>query len=139
MSTLDRLMERRREAESARVECCHTVATQPACLLVSTAAGESWVFPWSQLAAAQLTPSADRDELRLTFVTHEVALRGLRLWLLRDLVAALQLATVRPAPAKFSRAAADQPFVEAVTVRPNSSRTAGESAAQSSPKPDLPE
>lgn len=139
MSTLDRLLERRRGAEPSRAECCHTIDPQPASLVVTTPIGESWVFPWTQLASARLIPGTERDELRLTFTTHEVILRGLRLTVIRDLVAAIQLATVRPAPAKFSRAAADQPFIDAIAVRANTGRADGESVAASSPEPDLPE
>lgn len=126
MSTLDQLLERRRAAES-RGECCHSVDPQPACLLVATPTGESWVFPWSHLTSARLSHNGDRDELCLVFTSHEVTLRGLHLTLLRDLVATVRLATIRPAPTKYSRAAVDQPFIDAVTVRPLT-RAAGDSA-----------
>lgn len=118
MSTLDRLLERRRTNEPARPECCHSIDAQPACLTVEMPAGESWVFPWAHLTSARLTRPDDRDELRLVFTSHEVTLRGLNLAALRDLVATVRLATICPAPTKYARAAADQPFIDAVAVRP---------------------
>lgn len=117
MSTLDRLLERRRGNESPRAECCHSLDAEPSSLVVETPGGESWVFPWAHLTSACLSRSGDRDEMRLTFTSHEVTLRGLHLAALRDLVATVRLATIRPAPTKFARAAADQPFIDVVTVR----------------------
>ena len=125
MSSLDQLLERRRASAAAQGECCHTVDPQPSCLIVATPTGESWVFPWSHLASARLSQTA--DELRLVFTTHEVTLRGLRLGPLRDLVATVRLATVRAAPAKHQRAT-DEPYIDGVTVQPTAGRVSGESA-----------
>ena len=138
MSTLDRLLEKRPTADGTRSACCHSVDPQPSCLLVDTPTGESWVFPWSHLAFARLSHAAGRDELCLTFSTHEVTLRGQHLTALRDLVASVQLATVRPAPAKYARAAPEQPFIDGVTVRSNSGPP-GDSVRASGHPPRCPE
>lgn len=114
MSSLSQLLERRRAAEGAGTECHHMEA-QPACLIVTTGTGESWIFPWSQLAAAHCTCTADRETLKLVFGSHEVRVTGANLAPLRELVAGLQLARIRPAPGKF-RKSETEPFLESIHV-----------------------
>lgn len=126
MSTLNQLLERRRAAES-RSESCHSIEPQPPCLAITATTGEDWVFPWSQLVSARLTHQTDRNELCLAFTSHEVTVRGLHLSELRNAVTTLRLAALRPAPTKYSRAAADQPFIETITVQAQA--RAGEQSA----------
>jgi len=128
MSALNQLLERRKAAETPTAQPCHTVDAQPACLLVTAPAGESWVFPWHHLTSARLATVDDRDELQLVFTSHEVTLRGLNLTPLRDLVATVRLATIRPAPTKYTKAAGDEPFIDSVRVTPHAPRAAAESA-----------
>ena len=127
MSTLNQLIERRRASDATPPQACHSIDAQPACLIVATPGGESWVFPWSHLAAAHLRPTEARDELRLVFTHYEVLLRGLHLGPLRDLVATLRLAAVRPAPTKYTKNAGDEPFIESVTISPLAMKSARES------------
>lgn len=117
MSSLSQILERRRAAEGAATEC-HNMEAQPACLIVTTGAGESWIFPWTQLAAAHFTHSPDRETLKLVFASYEVRVAGSNLTAIRDLVAALQLARIRPAPNKFRRTDTE-PFLESIHVAPH--------------------
>lgn len=118
MSSLREMLESRRAAESAPSHTCHGIEAEPACLIVTTNAGESWVFPWTHLAAAHLAKDRDREKLRLIFTTHEVQLDGVNLTALRDLAAKLQLVRVRPASRKYRTSADTEPFLESITVVP---------------------
>lgn len=125
MSSLNELLERRRAATAVPSHKCHGVEAQPSCLLVTTGTGETWVFPWCQLAVAHHAKTGEREQLRLVFTGHEVRLVGLNLTALRDLVAALQLARVNPAPDKYRPAADTEPFLEAIHVTPHERSIAG--------------
>lgn len=114
MSSLSQMLERRRAAEGAET-ACHNMEAQPACLIATTGTGESWIFPWTQLAAAHFTRTAERETLKLVFAYYEVRVTGSNLAALRDLVAALQLARIRPAPSKFRRNDTE-PFLESIHV-----------------------
>lgn len=118
MSSLQQLIDRRRAAHVvSSAQSCHTKESQPACLVVATAGGETWVFPWAQLAVAHYAATDQRESLTLVFTSHEVRLVGVNLGALRDLVASLQLARVQPAPSKYEKTDAE-PFCESVQVRP---------------------
>ena len=117
MSSLSQMLERRRAADGAGTEC-HNMEAQPACLIATTGAGESWIFPWTQLAAAHFTRTADRETLTLVFASYEVRVTGSNLAAVRDMVAALQLARIRPAPSKF-RKSDTEPFLESIHVAPH--------------------
>ena len=119
MSSLREMLESRRASESAPAHTCHGIEAQPACLMVIDGTGESWVFPWTHLAAAHLAKALDREQLRLIFTTHEVRLGGRNLTALRDLAAKLQLARVHPAPRKYDKAADGEPFLESIHVAPH--------------------
>lgn len=119
MSSLREMLESRRAAESAPWHTCHGTEAQPACLMVIDGTGESWVFPWTHLAAAHLTKAPDREQLRLIFTTHDVRLGGRNLTALRDLAAKLELARVHPASRQYDKAADDEPFLESIRVSPN--------------------
>lgn len=122
MSTLKQLLEQRGVArgESAETSApCPTTEGNPACLRVTTSAGETWIFPWAQLAAAHLAKIDQHEELRLFFTSYEVRLSGINLASMRDLVAALQLARVQPTPAKYQKAGSAEAFLESVQVSPH--------------------
>ena len=82
-------------------------------------APETWIFPWHQLTSAQFTTNAGRDRLVLSFTAHAVTLTGRDLDALCALIARLQLATLRPAPAKYAKASNAEPFIEALQVAPH--------------------
>ena len=119
MSSLRQLLETKRGTADVGTEC-HTMEAKPACLIVTTGTGESWIFPWTQLAAAHFVRCVDRETLKLTFASHEVRIVGANLASLRDLVAALQLARIRAAPSA-SRRNDTEPFLESVHVAPHRS------------------
>ncbi len=122
MSTLKQLLEQRRIARGESSETSApspTSEVQPACLRVTTSAGETWIFPWAQLAAAHFAKIDQHEELRLLFTSYEVRLSGMNLASVRDLVAALQLARIQPTPAKYQKGGPAEPFLEAVQVSPN--------------------
>ena len=123
MSSLREMLESRRGPESTPSHTCLGTEAQPACLIVTTHTGESWVFPWTQLAAAHFAKNDQREELRLMFTSHEVRLAGVNFTALRALVATLQLARVHPTPRKYHKTVDAEPFIEVVQVMPgNSSR-----------------
>lgn len=116
MSSLQQLLDRRRTDQPASVQLCHAVHPQATALSVVTSADERWIFPWHHLTAAQHTRGGDREELRLTFTSHVVTLRGRHLATLADLIGTTQLASVRVAPSKYGKASEAEPFVDALHV-----------------------
>lgn len=122
MSTLKQLLEQRRVARGETTETsapCPTTEAQPACLRVTTSAGETWIFPWAHLAAAYLARIDENEELRLLFTSYEVRLSGMNLAPVRDLVATLQLAWIQPTPAKYQKTRSGEAFVNSVQVSPH--------------------
>ena len=122
MSSLQQLLDRRRADEPTEPKLCHGIQAQAYALTVITSAEEKWIFPWHHLTSAHLTRSAARDELKLTFTSHVVTLRGRNLGPLSDLVAAAQLASLRVAPSKHALATATDPFIDALHIAPTGDR-----------------
>lgn len=116
MSSLQKLIDRRRAAQPVTAQLCHAVHAQAHALTVVSSADEKWVFPWHHLASAHFARTDGREQIVLTFSSHVVTLQGHNLAALLDLVANVQLATLRPAPGKFAKGADDQPFVETLHV-----------------------
>ena len=116
MSSLQQAIDRRRAESSPDSQLCHVAEGQLAALCVITSADERWLFPWPQLVYAQFAGGSGRETLQLTFASHVVTITGRQLTALCELIARNQLALVRPAPAKFAKAAEDRPFIEALHV-----------------------
>lgn len=116
MSSLQKLIDQRRAAQPVTAQLCHAVHAQANGLTVVTSADEKWVFPWHHLASAHFARTDARELITLTFSSHVVTLQGHNLAALLDLVANVQLATLRTAPGKFAKGADDQPFVETLHV-----------------------
>jgi hypothetical protein len=116
MSSLSQLLERRSATENAASHACHSINPEVSSLVVTTATGECWILPWHQLTAAHLTSAGGRDQLRLIFSGHEVTMKGHHLEGLSDLIATVRLATVRPAPTKYSKSADKEPFIDSIQV-----------------------
>lgn len=116
MSSLQKLIDQRRAAQPVTAQLCHAVHAQANTLTVVTSADEKWVFPWHHLASAHFACMEGRERILLTFSSHIVTFQGHNLGVLLDLVATVQLATLRTAPGKFAKGADDQPFVEALQV-----------------------
>lgn len=116
MSSLQKLIDQRRAAQPATAQLCHAVHAQANALTVVTSSDEKWVFPWHHLTSAHFRRAEGREQIVLTFSSHVVTLQGHNLAALLDLVANVQLATLRTAPGKFAKGADDQPFVETLQV-----------------------
>lgn len=116
MSSLQKLIDQRRAVQPVTAQLCHAVHAQAHALTIVTSADEKWVFPWHHLASAHFARTEGCERITLTFSSHVVTLQGHNLAALLDLVANVQLATLRPAPGKFAKGADDQPFVEALHV-----------------------
>lgn len=116
MSSLQQLVDRRRSEANAESHLCHQIEPQATALVVIASNDERWIFPWHQLANGHLSRAGDREQLALTFSSHVVTLRGRCLGPLADLVATLQLASVRPAPTKYAKSTDPEPFLDAISV-----------------------
>jgi hypothetical protein len=116
MSSLQKLLETRRAEQPAEPQLCHAIHPQANALTVITSADEKWIFPWHHLASAHLTRVAGREHLRLTFTAQNVTLHGRNLGVLADLVATMQLAVLRVAPARYAKGAESEPFIEGIHV-----------------------
>lgn len=116
MSSLKRLLDHRRVEESVGAQLCHTFHPQASSLTVVVSPDEKWILPWHHLASAHLTRTEGREQLRLSFTSHEVVLDGINLGVLADLVGSLQLASLRAAPTKYAKATDAEPFIDALRV-----------------------
>ncbi len=125
MSSLQQLIDRRRAEASPEAQPCHAIDAQLVALVAVTSAAERWVFPWHQLVVAQFTSANGRDQLALTFPSHQVTIAGRALVGFCDLIARGQLATVRPAPTKYAKGSDGTPFVDALHVTPRTEPAAG--------------
>jgi len=118
MSTLrDQLLERR-AAEPAARHPLYTTGAHVITLGVETAGGSMWMLPWHHFVFGQYQDEGDRERLVLTFVTHEVVLRGANLGVLMTEIVNQRLDCVRAGPEKYLPSLDDKPFVDEIQVRP---------------------
>jgi len=118
MSTLrDQLLERR-AAEPAARHPLYTIGAHVITLGVETAGGSMWMLPWHHFVFGQYQDEGDRERLVLTFVTHEVVLRGTNLGVLMTEIVNQRLDCVRAGPGKYLQSLDDKPFVDDIHVRP---------------------
>lgn len=86
-------------------------------LRVETSGGEVWMLPWHHFIFGRYE-AGDHERLVLTFVAHEVALRGLNLVELIPEIANQRIAWLRTAPGKYLKAAGAEPSIDQIWVRP---------------------
>lgn len=85
-------------------------------LRVETSGGEVWMLPWHHFIFGRHV-FGDYERLILTFVAHEVALRGVNLVALIPEVANQRIAWLRAAPRKYLRGAKTEPAIDDIQVR----------------------
>jgi hypothetical protein len=122
MSGLQQMVDRRRADEAVAAHPCYSTKAQSAAVLVEAAGGENWVLPWQHFIFGRHRDDGDREQLVLTFVAHEVTLRGMNLAVIAEEAANLRLESVRAAPGKYLKSAGAEPFIERVDVQTISER-----------------
>src|ERR1019366_304290 len=86
-------------------------------LRVESSGGEVWMLPWHHFIFGRYE-SGDHERLVLTFVAHEVALRGLNLAGLMPEVVNQRIEWLRTAPGKYLKAVGAEPAIDHIRVRP---------------------
>lgn len=118
MSTLrDQILERR-AAEPAAHHPLYTTGAHVTTLSVETAGGSMWMLPWHHFVFGRHQDEGDRERLVLTFVAHEVVLRGANLGALMTEIANQRLGFVRAGPGRYIQSLDEKPFVDDIHVQP---------------------
>jgi len=114
MSTLREELAERRAVQTA--EAPFVVASVPAStLVISSWEGDTWVFPWAQLANAKF---GGNTRLELSFPNHVVVIQGRKLRSLVPDLAAFRVSSVRDFPPDYRPPAeTGQPFITRIDVR----------------------
>lgn len=114
MSSLREELAERRVAQMG--EAPFVIASVPtSTLVVSCWEGDTWVFPWAQLANAKF---GGATRLELSFPNHVVAIQGRKLRALVSDLAAFRVGSVRDFPPDYRPPGeAGQPFITRIEVR----------------------
>ena len=116
MSSLRTAVERQRAEEGDSRSPFYATNDGVITLRVETSGGEVWMLPWHHFIFGRYQPG-DHERLVLTFVAHEVAMRGLNLVELIPEVANQRVAWLRTAPGKYLKAAGAEPAIDQIRVR----------------------
>lgn len=119
MSGLQKMLDERRAQEAAAVaHPCYSTKSQVATLVVEMSGDECWLLPWQHfIFGRHRIAEGDREQLILTFVTHEVTISGINLGELADEAAGLRLERLRAAAEKYLKSSGAGPFVERIEVQ----------------------
>jgi hypothetical protein len=96
----------------------YTTGAHVITLRVETAGGSMWMLPWHHFVFGQHQDEGDRERLVLTFVAHEVVMRGSNLGVLMTEIVNQRLELVRAGPGRYIQSLDDKPFVDDIHVRP---------------------
>lgn len=110
--------ERLRATEPAAKHPLYSTNEHTAHLRIEAGGGSTWIMPWHHFVFGIHQDEGERERLALTFVAHEIVLRGLNLGVLTTEIANRRLDQLRAAPGKYSKSLDEGPFVEEVHVRP---------------------
>lgn len=118
MSTLGEVLEQRQQAlEENTRHPLYSTNEHAATLRVEAAGGSVWILPWHHFVFGIHQDEGDREQLALTFVAHEIVLRGSNLGILVKEIANQRLDQLRAAPGKYLKSLEKGPFVDEVKVR----------------------
>ena len=117
MNSLRDELERRRAEGSDLQGVFSSTANRPAGLIVETTAGETWMLSWHHFIFGRHQEADEYERLVLTFVAHEVELRGLNLRSLLTEIVHERLGSLRAAPGKYLKSSGDEPAIEQIQVR----------------------
>jgi hypothetical protein len=117
MSLRDEIAKRR-AAEGWKPNPYYATSERVASLRVEDSDGVIWMLPWHHFTFGHHREAGERERLVLTFVAHEVALRGLNLTELIPEVVNQSIEWLRALPGKYVKSAGDEPSIEQIKVRP---------------------
>jgi hypothetical protein len=118
MSTLGEVLEQRRQVfEENTSHPLYSTNEHAATLRVEGAGGSVWILPWHHFVFCIHRDEGDRERLALTFVAHEIVLRGSNLGILVNEIANQRLDQLRAAPEKYRKSLGEGPFVDELQVR----------------------
>ena len=99
---------------------CYTTEPQARCLQVEISPGRLLLLPLDQFAFAEFISDDKEQQLRLTFATHEVVIRGFTLRRIETAMHRLELASIMVLPAKYQPLIAEgQPRIQQIVVTEN--------------------
>lgn len=126
MNTLRDQLGPRRAAEGPTSTPFYSTTDRATILRVEVAGGEIWMLPWHHFVIGRHAQAGEGERLVLTFVAHEITLRGLNLAGLIPDIAKQQLESLRTAPGKYLKSSGNEPAIEQIQVRPLTAPTVGE-------------
>ena len=119
MSSLrEQILERQRATGADAHHPLYSTGEHVITLRVEAAGGSLWIFPWHHFVFGFYQDEGDRERLVLTFVAHEVVMRGSNLGALVRQIAKQHLDKISAAPGKYLKSLGDGPFVDEIYVRP---------------------
>jgi hypothetical protein len=110
-------IDQRRAEEGYSPNPFYATKDDVTCLRVETSGGEVWILPWHHFIFGR-HEAGDHERLLLTFVAHEVAMRGLNLAGLIPDVVHQRIAWLRTAPGKYLKSTGAGPSIDQIHVRP---------------------
>jgi hypothetical protein len=118
MSTLGEHLDQRRQAlEENTRHPLYSTNEHAVTLRVESDGGSVWILPWHHFVFGIHQAEGIRERLVLTFVAHEILLRGSNLSILVNEIANRRLDQLRAAPGKYLKSLENGPFVDEVQVR----------------------
>ena len=119
-------VESRRAAEGPASNPFYSTTDRATILRVEVAGGEIWMLPWHHFIIGRHAPAGAGERLVLTFVAHEITLRGVNLAGLIPEIADQRLESLRTAPGKYLKSSGNEPAFEQIQVRALAAPTVGE-------------
>jgi len=105
------------EMSSKTLECWSRDA-QAQALRVELGGGSWFIFSYSHFLFASLERSEDQDVLRISFMTHDVRVRGCGLMALLNAAQKMSIDWIKPLPSRYEKfVAAGVVFVEKIDVK----------------------
>ena len=99
---------------------CYATNPQAECLRVEIAPGRSLLLPLDQFAFAEFASDEKEHQLRLSFGSHDITVRGLALRRIETAMQELELTFLAALPAKYHSLVPDgQPRIREIAVKEN--------------------
>lgn len=103
-------------AATSKTDCWSRDA-QAQALRIELDDGQYFIFPYAHFVFASLKRTGDEDELRISFTTHDVRVRGRGLMALLSAVQKMSIEWIKPLPKRYERlATADAVLVAKLDV-----------------------
>lgn len=116
--SLSEEIAKKRAAEGWAANPYYSSKDRVTSLRIEDSGGEIWMLPWHHFIFGHHREAGERERLVLTFVAHEVTLRGLNFAELIPEVVNQSIEWLRAVPGKYVKSAGDEPSIDQIKVRP---------------------